>query len=137
MLKQSYVYKTKPMLEEDWNPGEHDPTLHSTVIRLAFDFPEAIPYIIPVRKTARFLLQGIGIKNDDAAELELIIGKLAWNAMEHARGGSYRLEIELYPDQAVVTVDKKVESTPKTFSAADLWRLKPLTKLMLWTVPVK
>jgi anti-sigma regulatory factor (Ser/Thr protein kinase) len=73
-------------------------------LSLAFDLPEAVQYIAHLRRTALCFLEGMGISRDDANDVELLLGELATNAVRHARGGSYRVDLEFYQDRAVITV---------------------------------
>jgi anti-sigma regulatory factor (Ser/Thr protein kinase) len=73
-------------------------------LSLAFDLPEAVQYIAHLRRTALCFLEGMGISRDDANDVELLLGELATNAVRHARGGSYHVDLEFYEDRAIVTV---------------------------------
>ncbi len=74
------------------------------ILSLAFDLPEAVQYIAHLRRTALCFLEGMGISRDDANDVELLLGELATNAVRHARGGSYHVDLDFYEDRAVVTV---------------------------------
>lgn len=74
------------------------------ILSLAFDLPEAVQYIAHLRRTALCFLEGMGISREDANDVELLLGELATNAVRHARGGSYHVDLEFFQDRAVVTV---------------------------------
>lgn len=56
------------------------------------------------RATRRFLVSG-EVSEDDAGDIELIIGELATNALRHGPlGGDFSTHVELSPDTASVSV---------------------------------
>lgn len=84
--------------------GPASPRSPAHILSLAFDLPEAVQYIAHLRRTALCFLEGMGISRDDANDVELLLGELATNAVRHARGGSYHVDLEFFEDRAVVTV---------------------------------
>ena len=82
---------------------DHEPK-EMPMISLTFHLPEALPYIVHLRKTARCLRESLGISIQDTDDLELVIGELATNAVRHARGGDYSVTLEFLTHEASVTV---------------------------------
>ncbi|RZM09157.1 MAG: ATP-binding protein [Pedobacter sp.] len=73
-------------------------------IGIAFNLPEAMPYISCLRKTICQLLKAAGISQQEIDDLEVVIGELATNAARHAQGGNYHVLFELQGNEALVTV---------------------------------
>jgi anti-sigma regulatory factor (Ser/Thr protein kinase) len=95
------LVESKKML--DLSPDTHRATA-PTLIGLTFNLPEALPYIISLRKTVRCLLDSMGVLKQDTDDLEAIIGELATNAVRHAKGGNYQVTIEFCGDQVTIIV---------------------------------
>jgi len=74
------------------------------VLRLSFDLPIGISYVTHLRRTARCLVEHLGISKSDADDIELVLGELATNVVRHAGGDGYRVEIEFCEDRATVTM---------------------------------
>lgn len=74
------------------------------ILSLAFDLPEAVQYIVHMRRTALCFLESMGVSRDDANDVELLLGELATNAVRHAQGGGYHVDLEFYEDKAVIVV---------------------------------
>jgi len=90
---------------------------------------------VPVRKTARYLMESVGLCPKDASTMEGLIGRLVIVMLDHPSGGGYRLEVELQEDQAMIHINKKPTQNLDTLAPAEAWYLKPLTKVSFWMVP--
>lgn len=71
---------------------------------LSIDLPEDRALIPMLRRVTRDALALCQVSGQDIDDIELMIGELATNAVLHARAGTYRVEIDLGGDRAVVTV---------------------------------
>jgi anti-sigma regulatory factor (Ser/Thr protein kinase) len=74
------------------------------MLRLSLDLPEAVAYVTTLRKTCRCLADNLGLSHEDADDIELLLGELATNAVRHAHGDGYRVEVEFTSERALVTV---------------------------------
>ncbi|RYZ91476.1 MAG: ATP-binding protein [Proteobacteria bacterium] len=73
-------------------------------IGIAFNLPEATPYISCLRKTMCQLLKAACVSQQEVDDLETVIGELATNAARHAQGGNYHVLFELHGNQVTITV---------------------------------
>jgi len=74
------------------------------VISLSFDLPETLVHVSYLRKKARSILASLDVARADIDDIETVIGELATNAVRHAKGGRYRVVVELSENCCVVTV---------------------------------
>jgi anti-sigma regulatory factor (Ser/Thr protein kinase) len=77
------------------------------ILRLSLDLPEDESLTGMVRHLSRTVLEGLHVSSKDIDDLEYVIGELSTNAVRHADDLSYSIELELYPERAVVTVIDK------------------------------
>jgi len=98
------------------------------VLRLTLDLPEGAAYVPALRRSARCLLETVGVAPADVDDLELVLGELATNAVIHAESGEgFRVEVELAADIARVTVADRGVGFPSGLLAASgtLWSPHP------------
>ena len=98
------MLQTTPPYRSPGSAGSSASRGEGHILSLAFDLPEAVQYIAHLRRSALCFLEGMGISRDDANDVELLLGELATNAVRHARGGSYHVDLDFFEDRAVVTV---------------------------------
>jgi serine/threonine-protein kinase RsbW len=88
----------------------------SALVRLALDLPEGPKYVASLRKTARCLLESVGVGRADLDDVELLLGELATNAVLHATDGAdsrgYRVEVELRGRLVRLTVSDRGPGFP-------------------------
>lgn len=77
------------------------------IMAVDFHLPEAVRYVAHLRKTVRCLCDGLNVSEQDSDEMETVIGELATNAVRHAGGGSYRVNLEFFGSRVVITVIDK------------------------------
>jgi serine/threonine-protein kinase RsbW len=76
------------------------------VLRIAFDLPQSLRYIMHLRRNVRSLVEELGVPQKDADDVELLLGELATNAVRHghSEAGRYYAVIDIYEDRVIVTV---------------------------------
>lgn len=74
------------------------------ILRLSLDLPEDESLTGMVRHLSRTVLGTLRVSPKDIDDLEYVIGELSTNAVRHAEDHSYSINLEVYPDKAVVTV---------------------------------
>ncbi len=82
------------------------------ICHLSLDLPEQEPSTPLARHLTRALLDGLGVDPRNADDLEHVVGELASNAVRHAGDAIYTLDLEFYPDRAVVTVTDRGRGFP-------------------------
>jgi anti-sigma regulatory factor (Ser/Thr protein kinase) len=63
-----------------------------SLLRLSLELPGGVAYVPALRRTARCLLESVGVLGGDVEDIEILIGELATNAVLHA-GGPYQVEL--------------------------------------------
>jgi anti-sigma regulatory factor (Ser/Thr protein kinase) len=87
--------------------GRADSADERCLMAVDFHLPEAVRYVAHLRKTVRCLCDGLNVSGQDSDEMETVIGELATNAIRHAHGGSYRVNLEFFGSRVVITVIDK------------------------------
>jgi anti-sigma regulatory factor (Ser/Thr protein kinase) len=99
--------RIKGIMEEQSRGGKSGP------LRLTLDLPEGAIYVPSLRRTVRCLLESVGVSQDDADDVELVLGELATNAVIHSHSAEgYRVEVELTADAVLVTVTDRGAGFP-------------------------
>jgi anti-sigma regulatory factor (Ser/Thr protein kinase) len=77
-------------------------------ISLCFDVSADISNITHLRKTARCLLESLGLSRENTDDVETLIGELSTNAVRHAYAhtekGTYKVSLEFHENRVIVTV---------------------------------
>lgn len=97
------------------------------ILRLGFDLPEATSYITHVRKTVCCLLESLGVSKEASEDIETLLGELATNAVCHAQGGGYTVEVEVDEERVTVIVtDRGAGFSPLNLPEPGTLRPDPL-----------
>ncbi len=82
------------------------PVPDDTPFCLTFDVPPSLSNIMHLRRTARCLLESLGLSRDNTDDVETLIGELCTNVVRHAHieNTNYRVSLEFPEDRVVVTV---------------------------------
>jgi anti-sigma regulatory factor (Ser/Thr protein kinase) len=71
---------------------------------LCLEFPEAVVYVPQLRKTCRCFIEGLGASPEDVNDIELLIGELATNAVRHAQGQGYQVDVEFFAERSTTVL---------------------------------
>lgn len=82
-------------------PATTDP---AALLRLAFDLPGSVHHVIHLRKASRCYVESIGLSQEDADDLEVLLGELSTNVVRHAKDGGYHVSLEFTADRYIVHV---------------------------------
>jgi anti-sigma regulatory factor (Ser/Thr protein kinase) len=77
-----------------------------TPLCLSFDVPPALSNITHLRRTARCLLESLGLSRENTDDVETLIGELCTNVVRHAQtvNSNYKVSLEFYDECVIVTV---------------------------------
>ena len=74
------------------------------ILKLSLELPEEEGYLRMIRQVSRSVLETLQADHDTKNDVETIVAELCANAIVHAGGSRFRVEIEYYKDRVAINV---------------------------------
>ena len=94
-------------------PAADDDCAAAPTLALKLDLPTDPQHVTVLRRAACLLLESVGVGGRCIADVEVLIGELATNAVLHAGTDCYAVEIEVRRDRILVIVSDRGRGIPE------------------------